>query len=190
MPIWTDQPPSDAQHNALPLMRCPSGKAIVAVVTSHNLIGTRTHFFHGRTTPCEQNDCKPCLEGVPWRWHGYVTAYSPTDHLHFLFEMTARAAEPMIKFREEHAVLRGCTFRAQRANLSKNSRVFIDCKMADLANLKLPDPPDLIGLLSVIWNLPKPELTPSTPEKGAPAITVTPGNNRVQQMPPDRRLPV
>lgn len=182
MPVWSDAPPDETRGHCLPLLRCPTGKPLVAWITSQSLIGCPTHFYHGRTAPCEGETCEPCREGVPWRWHGYFTAYSTTDHLHFLFEVTARAAEPLIKFRDEHAVLRGCHFKAQRANLAPNSRVFIECKMGDLLNLRLPDPPDLVKLLSVIWNLPAPEIQPADEIKGAPAIKVVPGNNRLDNI--------
>lgn len=77
---------------------------------------------------------------------------------HFLFEMTAQAAEPFTEYHEQHGTLRGCHFQASRLGHHHNGRVLVQCKPADLSQTKLPDAPDLIACLCHIWNVPTPDV--------------------------------
>ncbi len=174
MPNFTNTPPVDPRGVGLPLRRCPSMGAICGIVTSSDLIGCPTHFFGGRTVPCEQNDCEPCLNGIPWRWHSYCSCWSPENKIHFLFENTARASEPFVQYRDAHVSLRGCLFRAHRNNNRPNGRVYIETKPADLEKLALPEAPNLENVLSIIWNLPLPTLETGTSQRNMPQVRVDP----------------
>lgn len=154
MPQFSNGPPDDSRGQALPLRRCPPNRPLTAVITCDDLVGCPTHFFGGRTVPCEVENCKPCLEGISWRWHGYVSAYLIKAKLHFLFEMTARCAEVLIQYRQAHGSLRGCLFEATRPSGNANGRVYMQTKPIDLEGIPVPRPPDLPKLLSMIWNLP------------------------------------
>ena len=151
---FSSNPPDDPRGIALPLKRCPPGKGISAIVTSHDLVGTPTHYYGGRTHPCTAPDCEACQDGVSWRWHSYLTAWGPNNKLHFIFESTARATEAFILYRKANNDLRGCGFSARRLNSSPNSRVMVETKAVDLAGLTLPQPPHLLKVLSIIWNIP------------------------------------
>ena len=155
MPIFSNTPPEDTRGVSLTLKRCPTNQSLKAIVTSADLIGCPTHFYGGRTVPCEETKCEPCLNGVPWRWHSYLSCWAQIDKIHFLFESTARASEPFVNYRKAHGSLRGCLFRAQRMNSRPNARVFIETKPFDLAAIDLPDAPDLAKVLAIIWNLPE-----------------------------------
>jgi len=65
MPHFTDQVPENPRGVALPIMRTPTWKPLVAVVTSENLLGTYTHFWKGRTMPCEGRKCDYCPQLGP-----------------------------------------------------------------------------------------------------------------------------
>lgn len=159
MPTFANDPPEDPKGFALPLVRCPSGQGLVGIVTSPNLIGCATHFFHGRTVPHETDNCDPCKEGIPWRWHSWVGAYSVKQHGSYIFESTARVTKILVTYREAHGTLRGCKFRAQRRTGARNSRVYLECGPADLNGIQLPQPPDLVRCLSFIWNIPLPSIS-------------------------------
>lgn len=172
MPLFSNAPPDDPRGHALDLKRCPVFKPLVAIVTCHNLIGCPTHFYGGRTVPCEEKDCEPCKEGSPWRWHSYLSCYSPAEKVHFLFENTARATEPFVLFRKAHGTLRGCCFRAHRANGRANGRVYIETKPSDLEKITLPEPPDLEKVLSIIWNIPLQAITTAGLQRNVPRAQV------------------
>lgn len=154
MPDFSNAPPSDPRGRSLDLLRCPAGKPLSAIVTSNDLIGCKTHYYGGKTVPCENEDCEACRDGVPWRWHSYLAAYSHGNNTHFILESTARATETFVQYRDAHGTLRGCLFKAERPRGRKNSQVYIQTRQADLAKYPIPDPPDLLQLLGMIWNLP------------------------------------
>jgi hypothetical protein len=124
-----------------------------------------THFYHGRTSPCErqQNDeggtiddsmCGPCREKIGYRTHAYVAAFDVKRNEHFLFECTTHAAKAFAEYREATGTLRGCAFQASRPKCTPNGKVAIITNTVNLAKCKLPKEPNLILALSVIWRLP------------------------------------
>ncbi len=172
MPTFSSAPPADAQNFNLPLMRCPTKGKLIAIVTSDDLTGCKTHFWGGRTVPCEDLECAACPEGVPWRWHSYLSAFLPTKGLHFIFESTARATEPFIQYRQAHGSLRGCLFQATRATSRSNSRVNIQTKPADLSVLQLPEAPQIPLVLATIWNMKLKEVVPTGHVRGCNGVAI------------------
>ncbi len=172
MPNWSNQLPHESRGPAYKLKRTPSGRGIVALVTSDDLIGCDTHWWGGHTVPCEGPECEAHAAGVPFRWHGYLAAVDTTTHLHFIFEMTAQAAESFKDYRKAHGTLRGCIFEAKRLKSAKNSRVCIRCKPADLREQHLPKAPDLRRCMAIIWNLPDPDVEVAGVLKAAPRINI------------------
>jgi len=154
MPRWTTAPPPDSRSGSLPLLRTPATRPLQGIITSPRLIGTDTHFFGGHTVPCERPNCKACLEGIPYRWHGYVAAYSIHSNLHFVFECTAQAATPLIEYQHDHGTLRGCRIEAYRWHKRPNGRVIIKCTTDATPLNVLPPPPDLTKIMAIIWSLP------------------------------------
>lgn len=169
---FSTTPPPDPRGNSLPLMRCAASKSIHGIITTDQLFGCRTHYFHGRTLPCDDASCPACDDGMPWRWHGYVGLYGLTTRRHVIFESTAKAIEPLTKYFNAYGTLRGCELNAQRVNLVPNGRVVIHTKPADLENVNLPDPPNLLEALSIIWNIELPAIVVDGESKGNPALAV------------------
>jgi hypothetical protein len=154
------------------IVRTPTGKPLTAIITSRNLLGCNTHFFKGRTLPCETPTCEACLQGSPWRWHAYLACWNPATGEHFLFETTAAASEAFAAYRSRYGTLRGCKFRASRSTTSKTGRIKIECVPADLARTTIPEEPDLIRVLSVLWNLPTSQMSRRQPPYSDPEIQV------------------
>lgn len=175
----SNEVPADPRGNSLPLMRCPVNKTITGIITCEDLVGTRTHYYRGRTIPCDDSACPACDEGLPWRWHAYVSVYSPTSHRTVLFEMTARCAETLVTYRRAYGTLRGCQLTAKRANLNPNSRVILQTTQADLQKVTLPSEPDLLAALSIIWNIERPSISIEGRNKEQPALSVR--QNRLLQ---------
>ena len=176
MPKWSSTIPKDPKGPALPIKRTPAFKKLTAVVTTENLIGTMTHYFKGRTKPCELPDCEACRAGIPYRWHAYLAAEEVSTALHFIFETTAMGAEGFIDYRKAHGTIRGCLFEAARWKQRPNGRILLRMKPADLGQRRLPQGPDLIKCLSILWDLPSNDLhtTIGTPEHAMPGLTQSP----------------
>lgn len=154
MPNWSRNVPDSPRGPALPIRRTPPGKPLQAIVTSEDLLGCYTHYWHGSTCPCEGSHCEPCGEGLPFRWHSYLTAIDSFSNLHFIFEVTALGATAFIEYREHNSTIRGCLFQARRWNNRANGRILIQTKTADLTTLALPKAPDLRKCMAILWNLP------------------------------------
>ena len=176
----TNTPPEDPRGPSLPITRTPAGRPLAAIITSSDLVGTPTHFWGGRTVPCGQDQCDACEHGVPWRWHGYVSAYNPDQQRHFLFEFTAATAEQLVSYRKLNASLRGCQFKAERPSRTANGRVMLTLKPADLDRYTIPNEPDLIAVLCILWNIPREEATTGRPAKESPRVAVANPNAAVE----------
>jgi len=163
MPDWSNEVPNEAGGTALPIRRTPPHSAMIAVVTSTDLTGTMTHYWKSRTMPHEKMDCEPCRNGIPKRWHSYLSAWEAKSQMHFLFELTAQAAQHFVTYRKAHGTLRGCLFRATRWRNIPNGRVLIECKPTDIVTHPIPEAPDLVAVLSVLWNLPKSQVESTAP---------------------------
>lgn len=171
-PQWYNNLPPEAKTQSLPIRRTPSTKVLTCVVTSDELLGTMTHYYRGRTMPCERPDCDPCRDGQPWRYHAYVGAWSRSSTLHFIFEITAQAAQKLVEFKEKYSTLRGCQIDAYRWGKRSNGRVVLKCSPSGIPPTDLPLQPDLVKCLSVLWNLPLPALDVDHRTKGSPALSV------------------
>lgn len=173
MPTWTRSPPDDPRGQGLPIVRTPAARSLRAIVTSDHLIGTDTHFWGGHTVPCERPQCDACEHGVAYRWHGYVCAYQPDDQLHFIFEMTAQAAQAFNEYLKEHETLRCCQFEAWRWKHVRNGRVIIKCERSAIATHALPKAPDLQNLMAIIWRLPIGNLQTDGERSSRPNLAVS-----------------
>jgi len=159
MPLWSDRAPDQPRGYGLEIIRTPQNKPLVAIATSRNLIGCQTHWWKGRTLPCERPNCEACSAGMPWRWHAYLAVWLPATAEHRLFETTAAASDSFAAYRSRYGTLRGCKFRATRTSTSKTGRIKIETCPANLEQLRIPEEPDLVKVLSVLWNLPEQSLT-------------------------------
>ena len=172
MPNWSSQIPSQPEHKGFDLRRTPVDKPLKAVITCVDLIGCYTHFWGGRTVPCEGEDCEACRAQSPSRWHCYLSALESSTRDHFLFECTAKAAQPLVEWREAYGTLLGCFITAHRPKRRRNARVEIICKPIDLTKITLPKAPDLILAMSVIWQLPATALSTPSGEHCSPLVDV------------------
>jgi len=158
----------------LPIKRAPPARPLIAIATSESLIGTYTHYWHGKTQPCTLPDCPAHAAGIPYRWHGYFGAWDQALNLHFLMEVTAQAAETFVLYTKAQGTLRGCLFEARRLNNKPNGRLLLRTKPADLTKLQLPPEPDLIATLSVLWNISPDQLGPPTQDPERKVQTLHP----------------
>jgi len=151
---WHDSIPPVEKGNSLDLWRTPPKGKAGGIVTSTSIVGCFTHYFGGRTIPCEGATCKACGEGIGNRWHGYVGVYCMRSRKHGIFEFTAKASLPFQAYIELTGRLRGCEMVSERKGYRGNSPVIITCSPANLEGIDLPEPPNLKKILSNIWGLP------------------------------------
>jgi hypothetical protein len=155
MPAWSNELPSQTEQPGFNLRRTPPDGPIRAIVTCDDLNVCLTHFWGGRTMPCESPDCDACRAMSPKRAHVYLSAWDPQSREHFIFECTANAAEPFRDWKRSANTLRGCLFQASRPKRRRNAQVEILTKPCDLTKISLPSPPDVARAMAVIWRLPQ-----------------------------------
>lgn len=149
-----NQLPEERRGVGLPIRRTPAAGVLAAVITSPDMLGAYTHYYGGRTVPCARPDCKACADGLPYRWHGYVSAWDLRTAEHVLLEVTAAGAEPLVEYHRSHGTLRGCEIRASRPTKRHNGRVAIHTRPYDLKTARLPREPNLLAVLAHLWSLP------------------------------------
>ena len=171
VPTWTHELPADRKHMGFDLRRTPPDKPLIAIVTAEQMTITATHFWGGRTVPCERPDCEACNASVPYRTHVYLSAFDPKTHDHFIFECTSNAAKAFQEYQKANETLRGCLFSASRPKHTRNGKVVIITRPADLTRVTIPRPPNLILALSVIWRLPTPAIREAYNLAGTSRIT-------------------
>ena len=185
MPHWTKGPPQDPRGQGLPIVRTPATGYLRAIVTSPILIGCDTHYWGGHTVPCERPECEACNSGIAYRWHGYLTAYNPNDQLHFIFEMTAQAANPFNEYLQTNGTLRCAQFEAWRWKHTRNGRVLIKVEHSATPSSALPAAPDICRVMAIIWRLPTPNVQVDGIDRGT--ARVWPHSHGDGQSPDPRR---
>lgn len=153
MPDWSNHPPDDADRYTATLIRCKPGRPIRGICASPHLLGCWTHWFGGRTVPCDPPDCPACAQQVSRRWHAYIHLYSPSTHHSAILELTALAARELEAYIEQHHTLRGALLDVQRSNHRPNSTLILTTTPADLQRFNLPAPLDIPAALERMWEI-------------------------------------
>lgn len=171
MPVFRNTIPQSTGDHGYDLKRTPINGALQGIITCEDVLVCDTHYFRGRTTPCERivNDegktiddaaCQPCREKIGFRTHVYVSVFDVKKRDHFIFECTAIAAKSLSEYKQSNSTLRGCILYASRPKGTPNSKVFIETNTANLQKQPLPHAPDLQKALCVIWRIPLDTLEP------------------------------
>jgi len=186
MPSWSNQLPDESDVHAFDLIRTPPDAPLRGVVTCADLNVCLTHFWGGRTTPCESPDCPACRAMSPKRAHVYVSAFEIHSKHHFIFECTALAAAPFRDWIREAQTLRGCCFQATRPKRRRNAKVDIITQAVDLTKFTLPPSPDVAAAMSIIWRLPKTATSIEPDQNRATRVsTASEITNRMRHCPAD-----
>lgn len=154
MPNFSNQLPPKTEHRGYDLRRTPPDRPLKGLITCDDMIGCYTHWWGGRTVPCEDDECEACKANTPARWHCYLSIIEAGTRDHFIFECTGKAALPIAEWRTENNTLRGAHITAFRPKRRRNAKVEIILKTFDTRGVVLPHPPDLARALSVIWQIP------------------------------------
>lgn len=190
MPNWSNELPPAPKHYGFELKRTPADGPLRAIVTCNDLSVCWTHFWGGRTVPCETPNCPACEAMSPSRAHCYLSAIDGGTREHFLFECTTVAAVPFNVWRESYGTLRGCLFQAIRPKRRRNAKVEITCKMVELTKIILPEPPDVPRAMAVIWQLPGAAVQSDGAENSSPRFTLHQPTADLQRLCPSDAEPV
>lgn len=165
MPEFRKSLPTSRPNQGFDLKRTPERGALQGIITCENYIVCDTHFYRGRTQPCERvsndgektiddSNCAACRDKIGYRTHVYASVFDVKTREHFIFECTDHAAKPLDDYQKSNGTLRGCILYASRPKGTKNSKVFVETNTANLQKIVLPNPPDLQRALCVIWRIP------------------------------------
>lgn len=154
MPQWSNTPPERTTPRPLPIIRTPVGKSLAATILSDEMIGCPTHFWGGRTSPCEAPDCDACNHGSPTRWHAYLAIYSAENQSSAILELPDAAAEQLALLARGLPTLRGARIRVSRTKSTRNARVIVDLRQPLMPQPPIPAAPDLPAIMAIIWKLP------------------------------------
>lgn len=146
-------PPKDTANNSLRIVRAPARGATSWIISSTKIVGTRNHFYNGRTCPCVAGDCPPCNAGMPWRWAGYLSVWNPTSNERAVLELPAAAGQAVHDFIKGHGYLRKALIGLTRAGNRSNGRVLATLKPWDAAGREVPDGIDIVKYLCNLWGI-------------------------------------
>lgn len=171
--LWENDPPAPTEFAGLRLIRVGTARELECVITSDALTGRQTHFWKRRTTPCTGPDCPACIDAVPARWHGYVSAISSRTKAQFVLELTALAAHPIAEYLKRKGTLRGAMLVARRIGSKPNSPVTCVISPCDCDLRTLPRAVHMKKFLCTVWNLafddaPTEATTPDEPHHAGP----------------------
>jgi len=172
VPQWSSSPPDRSGPRPLPIIRTPIAKPIVATILSDAMMGCPTHFWGGRTTPCEAPDCEACNAGSPTRWHGYLVIFSEQQRTSAILEIPDAAAEQLTLLAYSLPTLRGAKIKVTRSKATRNARVLIELQAPTIEQKNLPRAADLQTLLALIWKLPTTALVAATDAQKAITLRI------------------
>lgn len=154
MPIaWDNRPDSPRRRNKLQLIRTPRGGKLQGIFLSTEAVGVWTHYYGGRTQPCQQEECEICAHQVTRRHHVYAAIWSPETQKSVLLEMTENAGEELLNRAEQKQSIRGLKFKTHRVNMKPNAPVTLVVMEDASALYQLPPEPDVVEALLIIWHL-------------------------------------
>lgn len=160
-----DTPADASVNNSLRIIRAPSKGNASFLITSREIVGTRNHFYGGKTAPCVMGECEPCRQGLPWRWAGYFGIWHPPTNEHAVCEVPAAAGKKIGEFLKEHGYLRGVKVTLFRAGNRTNGRVLANLAATDTNKDHMPNALDIETFLCHLWNIPI-ERTGMNPDRG------------------------
>lgn len=150
---WTNEPPDETATNGWPLRRIPPQGLANVIILSHDLWGTGTHYWGGRTVPCHDDRCDACDAHNESRWHGYLCAWAPKTHYKFLLELTKAGAAAVIDERKKRHTIRGLILAAERLGRKANGKLVLHLTPSDWADDGLPPAVDVRSVMLKIWGI-------------------------------------
>jgi hypothetical protein len=159
---WSDRPRNPSPTYGYRLMRVPPNRQMLATIVTGKPIGTNTHYYKGRTTPCAGPTCEACALGLQYRWHAYLAILIAETRETAILELTAQAAEQLDAAAAENGTLRAVEALFDRPSHRPNGRVRIVYRPGRVSEDRLPKEPDLARIMTHIWGMDDQPLTKTT----------------------------
>jgi hypothetical protein len=150
---WQRRPEDDEVGIRYPLWRVSANRTHRVIVLSHDLIGCHTHYFGGRTSPCEIEDCSACLANCARRWHAWLFTKLLDSPAIGILELTAKATGPVDQYFRAHRTLIGAQMTLCRSPKKPNGKVICALQDIGLDQSSLPKVPDVRDILTQMWEL-------------------------------------
>lgn len=148
---WTPRPSEHDVTAHLSLHRVTPNKPTLAVILSPDVIGLYTHYWRGRSVPCQPFGCPACEAHQRPRWYGYLGIWNPNNGSIAVLELTPPAIAPIDAWLKRHPSLRAAQIIAKRANKRPNSRLVVEIRPDVYNGEFLPPPPQVERTLEHIW---------------------------------------
>jgi hypothetical protein len=147
------RPPTNLERHAIQIIRTPQAGKLVGIALNESILGCYTHYWGGRTVPCQTEHCEACNNGAPARWHAYFAAHCPnTTHI-ALLEITAAAAETLYLYTHTNGTLRGAQITLRRRGEKKNGQVIATAIPGGMQASHIPEAPSIIKILAQLWHV-------------------------------------
>lgn len=162
---WDNSHDTQRRSNKWQLRRTPQGGKLKGLILTDQPLGVWTHYYGGRTVPCESEACPACIDGQNPRKHWYVAQWDPTRDDRWILELTDRGADELILQVSKGARLRGRHLTTYRTNSRANGPVEAVLGEDHSSRYQLPPAPDIRQALLIIWGIETPD-NPITGERG------------------------
>lgn len=148
---WADRPNPEDLPDQWKIHRVPAGGLQSALVLSDDTSGCYVHYWKGRTTPCLDIGCVPCINGQTPRWRGYVACLIGPGRLTRILEVTACCVPAIVRYKNEWSTLRGSIISLTRKGRKANGE--LECVFGEkpVAGSHLPVAPELVPYLKRLW---------------------------------------
>lgn len=150
---WQASPDDNDGHSKYRIIRTPAAGALNLRVLSHRMVGARTHYWGGRTTPCSTENCKPCSENHASRWHGWLICQDTKTSEQVIVEFPPAVGTSFLRCFSQLRTLRGVRFKLFRVGGKPNGKVVIQFGGIDENKEHLPNVPDLEPILCRLWGV-------------------------------------
>jgi len=149
--VWTESPTTSSEGREWRVLRVPPKGIGGLIILSHEVVGTDTHYFGGRTVPHGKEQCNACDAGNQKRWHGYLAVWNPKAASKWILEITDAAGDTFKKMFAKRTTLRTLSFAGQRVPCKPNGTLIVRLTESDWASDGLPHAPDLRRMLMRMW---------------------------------------
>lgn len=145
------RPVSELVVRKYDILRCRQGKVVKGIMLAGDVCGAYTHWYGGRTLPCNGLSCPACKMNVEVRWHGYLPLYNTSTRNIVIAEITTAAVEPIDRWFREKRSLRGAFISIMRGAERVNSPLKSRVEEGPLPAEALPNPPHVREILEKMW---------------------------------------
>jgi hypothetical protein len=151
--FFSEFPPAECKPIGIDIVRAPKGGKCSAICLSEIAWGKYTHFYRGRTQPCDGPNCRKCEAGYQRRWHSWVVVLNDATRRMEIYEVPGGAAHDLANWRRANGSLRGWPILLQRVGSRDNGRVKMVVGLKRRDPSSLPPLPDLKEILSRMWQV-------------------------------------